>query len=130
MAVKQIDIAFATPIPMFIETTFTTFKYSSFSRGTMFTKTCGFPSLVMTCYLDNEDNIENDKNAVAIVWDDCTSKKAVGHIPLKWSKVAFKFLQFTNNHLCVKVTGKGVNRGVGLGLEILVNYFVMEMQVF
>ena len=115
---------------MLIETTFTTLKYPSFSRGTMFTKMCGFPLLVITCYLDNEDNIENDKNAVAIIWDDCTSKKAVGHIPLKWSKVAFNFFQFTYNHLCVEVTGKGVSRGVRLGLEILVNYFFMEMQEF
>ena len=49
----------------------------------------------------------------------CVSKKAVGHIPLKWSKVTFKFLQFTNNHMCVEVAGKSVNRGVGLGFEIL-----------
>ena len=83
MAVKQINIAFATPIPMLIETTFTTLKYPSFSRGTMFTKMCGFPLLVISCYLDKEYNIENDKNAVAIIWVDCTSKKAVGHIPLK-----------------------------------------------
>ena len=44
----------------------------------------------LTC--EREKYIENDKNAVAIIWDDCVSKKAVGHIPLKWSKVAFKFL--------------------------------------
>ena len=49
----------------------------------------------------------------------CVSKKALGHIPLKWSKVTFKFLQFTNNHICVEVAGKSVNRGVGLGFEIL-----------
>ena len=48
MAVKEINIAFATPISMLIETAFTTFKYSSFSRGTMSTKMCGFPLLVMT----------------------------------------------------------------------------------
>ena len=57
MAVKEINIAFATPIPILIETTFTTFKYSSFSRGTMSTKTCAFPLLVMTCQLVNENDI-------------------------------------------------------------------------
>ena len=57
MAVKEINIAFATPIPIFIETTFTTFKYSSFSRDTMSTETCAFPLLVMTCQLVNENNI-------------------------------------------------------------------------
>ena len=47
-AVKEINIAFVTPVPMLIETTFTTFKHSSFSRDTMSTKMCGFPLLVMT----------------------------------------------------------------------------------
>ena len=55
-------------------------------------------------------------------------KKIVGHVPLNWSKVASKFLPFTNHHIRVKVTGKRVNRGVGLGLEIPANYFFMEMQ--
>ena len=49
MAVKEINIAFATPIPMLIATTFTTLKYAFFSRGTMSTKMCGFPLLVMMC---------------------------------------------------------------------------------
>ena len=30
-----------------------------------------------------------------------------------------KFLQFTNHHICLEVTGKKVNRSVGLGLEYL-----------
>ena len=38
-----------------------------------------------------------------------------------------KFLQFTNHHIRVEFTGKRVNRGVGLGLEIPVSYFFMEM---
>ena len=37
--------------------------------------------------------------------------------------MAFKFLQFTNHPVPLEVTGKRVNRGVGLGLEIPVNYF-------
>ena len=41
--------------------------------------------------------------------------------------MASKFLQFTNHHIRVEVTGKRVNRGVGLELEIPVNYFFMEM---
>ena len=48
--------------------------------------------------------------------------------PLNWSKVASKFLQFTNYHIHVKVTRKRVNRGIGLGLEIPVKYFFMDMQ--
>ena len=53
----------------------------------------------------------------------CVSKKILEHVPLNWSKVASKFLHFTNHHI-----GKKVNRGVGLGHEISVNYFFMEMQ--
>ena len=47
----------------------------------------------------------------------------VGHIPLNWSKVLSKFPQFTNHHDGVEVTGKRVNHGVGLGVEIPINCF-------
>ena len=36
-----------------------------------------------------------------------------------------KLLQFTNHHVRVEFTGKTVNRGFGLGLEIQVNYFFL-----
>ena len=70
----------------------------------------------LTC--EREEHNENDKNAVVIIWDDCVSKNLAGHVPLNWSKVASKFLQLTNHHSRVEVTGKRVNRGVGLGFEI------------
>ena len=73
-----------------------------------------------------EESNEHDKCAVAIVFDDCLLKKVVGHVPLYWSKLAFKFLQFQNHSIRVAVTGKGVDRGAGLGLEIPVDYFFME----
>ena len=77
----------------------------------------------LTC--EREEHNENDKSAVAIIWDDCVSKKIVGHVLLNWSKEASEFLQLTNQGVRVEVTGKRVNRGVGLGLEILANYFFM-----
>ena len=80
----------------------------------------------LTC--EPEDHNENDTNAVAIMWDNFVSNKIIGHVPLNWSKVASKFLQFRNPHIRVDVTGKRVNRGVELGLEIPVNYFLMEIQ--
>ena len=128
MIVKEINIAFATPIPILIENTFITFKYLSFSRGYHVYKDVHIPSNgydLLTC--EREENDENDKNVVAIIWDDCVSKKIVGHVPLSWSKVTSNFLQFTNHHIHVEVTGKRVNRGLGLALEIPVNYFFMEM---
>ena len=79
----------------------------------------------LTC--EREEHNENDKSAVAIIWDDCVSKKIAGHFPLNWSKVASKFLQPANLHIRVEVTGKRVNRGVRLGLEIPANYFFMKM---
>ena len=78
----------------------------------------------LTC--EREEHSENDKNVV--IWDDCVSKKIVGHVPLNWCKVASKFLQLTNHHIRVEVTGKRVSRGVRLRLEIQANNFFMEMQ--
>ena len=49
-------------------------------------------------------------------------KKVVGHVSLYWSKLAFKFLQFQKHIICVAVTGKRVNRGNGIDLEIPVDY--------
>ena len=68
-----------------------------------------------------EEYSENDKNAVAVVWDNCVSKKVVGHFPLNWSKVASISLQLTNPHISVEVTAKRVSHDVGMELEITVN---------
>ena len=40
-----------------------------------------------------------------------------------------KFLQLTNHHARVEVTGKRVNCGVGLGLEIPVNCFFGDIRL-
>ena len=53
-------------------------------------------------------------------------KKVVGDVPLYSSKLTFKFLQFQNHSIRIAVTGKRVNRGAGLGLEIPVDYFFYE----
>ena len=47
----------------------------------------------------------------------------VEHVRLNWSKALSKLIQFTNHHVLVELTRKRVNRGFGVGLEILVNYF-------
>ena len=49
--------------------------------------------------------------------------------PLSWSKVASKFLQYTKHHIRTEVTGKRVNRGVRLELEIPVKYFFGDVRV-
>ena len=55
-------------------------------------------------------------------------QKIAGYVPLSWSKMASKFLQITNYHICAEVTGKRVNHGVEVGLEISLDYFFMAMQ--
>ena len=40
----------------------------------------------------------------------------------------FPKIQFTNHHVLVEVTGKGVSRGFGFELEMQVIYFSMDMQ--
>ena len=56
-----------------------------------------------------QESNKYDKYAVAIVFDDCILKKAAGHVPLYFRKLAFKFLQFQNYSIRVAVTGKRVN---------------------
>ena len=82
----------------------------------------------LTC--EREEHNENDKSVVATIWDDCVSKMIVGYLPLNWSKVASKFLQLTNHQIRVEVTGKRVNRCVGLGLEIPANYFLWRCRSY
>ena len=49
-------------------------------------------------------------------------QKIVGHVLPSWSKMASKFLKITNYHIRVEVSGKRVNHGVEVGLEIPLNY--------
>ena len=70
MAANEINDLFATPITVLIENTFTAFKYSSFIRGyhvykDVWIQIIGDDSL--TC--EQEQRNENDKNAVAIIWN-------------------------------------------------------------
>ena len=75
----------------------------------------------------HRESIEHNKYAVVIVFDNCLLKKVVGHVPLYWGKLAFKFLQFQNHSICVVVTGKRVNRGAVLVLRYLLITFFMEI---
>ena len=54
----------------------------------------------------------------------------VGHVPLNWSKAVSKFLQLTNHRVHVEMTEKRVNRGVKLGLEIPVNFFLWRFKSY
>ena len=67
--------------------------------------------------------------SLALLWIDWFPRQLVGHVALHWNKKVSKFLQFINYHVRVVMTGKRVNRRVGLGLETPLNYFFLEMQV-
>ena len=121
---KMIDIPFDIAIPILLDEHFTVFKYSSYSRSyhaykEIWNPLVGDDSLIC----EPEESNEHDKYAVAIVFNDCLLKRVVGHVPLYWSKLALKFLEFQNYSIRVAVTGNRVNRGAGLGLEIPVDYF-------
>ena len=121
---KKIDIPFDVPLTIFVDDSFSAFKYSSFSKGYHVYKersqtTVGDDSL----HCEEEKDNEYDKHAVAIIYDSFHSNKIVGHVPLYWRKSANNFLKFPNHHICVVVTGKRVNRGFALGLETPVDYF-------
>ena len=112
-----------------MEDSFQVFKYSSFSRKHHVYKDVCIPIIGDDSLTrDLEEHNENDKNALSIVLDDCVSKKIVGYVALKWSKVASKFLQFTNHHTRAEVTRKRVNHGYWIGTQNTCQLFFMEMQ--
>ena len=51
------------------------------------------------------------------------SNEAVGHVQFYWRKLAGTFLKFLNHHIRDFSTDKLVDRGIGQGLDILVDYF-------
>ena len=55
-------------------------------------------------------------------------QKIVGYVLLSCCKIASKLYQVINYYICIEVTGKKVNCGVEVGLEIPLNYFFIEMQ--
>ena len=116
---KKIDI----PLPIVLDN-FSVFKYNSLRTGyhnykDRWQPTVGDDSL----HCEEEKDNEYDKHAVAMICNSFHSNKAVGHVQLYWSKLAAKFLKFLNHHIRVFVTGKLVNRDIGLGLDIPVDYF-------
>ena len=71
---------------------------------------------VLVC-MQETDN-PHDKYAVSII----RNSYVVGHVPLGLSKTFSNFLSLPVSTMLCIVTGKRLNRGAGLGLEILVMY--------
>ena len=122
---KQIDIPF--------QTTSTFIKYTSYYRGYHAYKDVWNPLVgddSLTC--EQEERNVYDENAVIVIFDGCISKKIVGHVPFNWSKLASMFLKVPNSCIRGTVTGKRVNRGSGLRLEIpwIILFMVMLVWYF
>ena len=121
---KKIAIPFDIPLSIVLDDSFSVYKYRTFSRMYHVYKDSRQPTLgVDSLHCEEEKDNEYDKHAVAIIYDCFHSNKVVGHIPLYWSESANKFLKFLSYHIRVVVIGKRVNRGIGLELEIPVDYF-------
>ena len=60
----------------------------------------------------------HDKFAVAIVLEE----QMIGQVCKNLSKISHQFIKIPNCTIGFKITGKRVNRGVGYGLEIPVQY--------
>ena len=119
----MLTIPLDTTIPIKVEDKSIKFTYSSFSRGyhaymNSWNPIVGDDSLIC----EREDNNEHDEHAVAVMYHDSISWKVVGHVPLHLSQVMSNFLRFPNCSIRVTITGKRVNRGVCLGLEIPIHY--------
>ena len=65
-------------------------------------------------HCEEEKDYKYDKLAFAIIYDSFHSDKVMGHVPLYGSELANRMLSFSNHHILVAVTGKRVNRGIGL----------------
>ena len=118
------DISFDIPVQIILDESFSVFKWSSFSRGYHVYKdrwqpTVGDDSL----HCQQEKDVECNKHGVAIIYDSFYSNKVLGQIPFYWSKFTNTFLKFPSHHIRLVGVGKNVNRGIGLGLEIPVDYF-------
>ena len=69
---------------------------------------------ILNCYQE-PDNIL-DKEAVAV--KENTSSTELGHVPQYFCKFVFRYLKHVSNTAILEVTGKAVNRGAGLGMEV------------
>ena len=67
-------------------------------------------------------NNHHDPNAVAIIHDNLRTRRVVGHVPLHYSVLFKQFLALPHHRIRCCVTGDRVNRGLGCGLEVPVEY--------
>ena len=103
------------------------YEWLSYVRGYHEYKEGWTPSLGQILELKVERTNANDQFAMAMIKPDGTM---VGHIPKHATKAVLFFLREFNSARFCEVTGSSVNRGVGLGLEILCNYKFYGRQAY
>ena len=90
------------------------FAYHSYVRGHHVYQTNWAPIIGETLFVQREHENHHDLHAVAVRKGD----EIVGHVPRGISRVTAYFLARESSSVECEVTGPGVNRGVGHGLEV------------
>ena len=117
MIFKQMTDNIDEPLPIVTDKA-NSFSFNSYARGYHAYMKIWNPVdgevLVRTRQTDNP----HDNYAVSII----RNSYVVGHVPLSLSKTFSNFLSLPASTMLCMVTGKKLNRGAGLGLEISVMY--------
>ena len=105
------------PLPIVIDKA-NSFSFNSYARGYHAYMKIWNPvdGEVLVCTRETDN--PHDNYAVSII----RNLYVVGHVPLGLSKTLSNFLSLPASTILCIVTGKRVNRGAGLGLEIPVMY--------
>ena len=117
MIFKQMTDNIDEPLPIVIDKA-NSFSFNSYARGYHAYMKIWNPvdGEVLVCTRETDN--PHDNYAVSII----RNSYVVGHVPLGLSKTFSNFLSLPVSTMLCIVTGKRLNRGAGLGLEILVMY--------
>ena len=117
MIFKQMTDNIDEPLPIVIDKA-NSFSFNSYARGYHACMKIWNPvdGEVLVCTRETDN--PHDNYAVSII---CNSY-VVGHVPLGLRKTFSDFLSLPASTMLCIVTGKILNRGAGLGLEIPVMY--------
>ena len=117
MIFKQMTDNIDEPLPIVIDKA-NSFSFNSYARGYHAYMKIWNPvdGEVLVCTRETDN--PHDNYAVSII----RNSYVVGHVPLSLSKTFSNFLSLPASTMLCIVTGKRLNRGAGLGLEIPVMY--------
>ena len=117
MIFKQMTDNIDEPLPIVIDKA-NSFSFNSYARGYHAYIKIWNPvdGEVLVCTRETDN--PHDNYAVSII----RNSYVVGHVPLGLSKTFSNFFSLSASTMLCIVTGKRLNRGAGLGLEIPVMY--------